>query len=694
MRWVIVGVLLFSIASPVVANRDEIGRDGGDLIFFDDWYLYHQNNSKYNGSGVVVAIADTGVDVDHACFRNQLEEVGDFGSQHRKIIHYNDSIDSGDYQGHTQFKHGTHLAGILACDPIEGGVDMKSISNGAKLLIQDVVGGEGWAVPPVNELLEESFQHGAVINSWSWGDNTVNYTNRSNNIDLWSLENPWSLVFVAPGNNGGMLLEPANARNVVAVSACDSEYNGSMWGASSIGPDVNNRRGVLICAPGEGIVSAKADGLNYSMNNDSYQLTGTSVSTPVAASFAALLQEMIEVEFGFTPSGPLLRALLAMSAENITDMRPDHIQGYGRPLIDNINSEIVVYDSYQTEDWKDVISSRGGKIDQLISNPWNGSNAKGPFLKSGESFHLPVIPKIDEDVIVSMSYNALPLQNGKIDDLRLIVHKPNGDYFVDDVMLSSGYSSMYYGSVSNPYEDGSSNETTVMIRIPSEDLIGVEWLDIEIFAANITQGVNEGFLGVNGDMVGFALSASGVWLGEENSAPQITIISPHPSSNNSDVIEVEWYVNDLEMDRVVVSIKLQNESQTIDLVDCARIVEGVGGGNCTIDLSTDLVVYQLNSENWKIEILAYDDNSSGWTLPMNSSVISSNFTIWWINPQFENNGILPSTPSQSTSGQNRVLMWSVVGIIVGALVAASVAFRRYEKWVFDSPPPPFVEEEE
>ena len=83
------------------------------------------------GSGVVIAVADTGIDLDHSCFRNSSSEVGTPGPEHRKIVHLNDSIDDWDTQGHQQFRHGTHIAGILACDQLDGDSSMRSLSHGA-----------------------------------------------------------------------------------------------------------------------------------------------------------------------------------------------------------------------------------------------------------------------------------------------------------------------------------------------------------------------------------------------------------------------------------------------------------------------------------------------------------------------------------------------------------------------------------
>ena len=177
--------------------------------------------------------------------------------------------------------------------------------------MQDIVNSDGWVPPNVTLLLEESADYGAIINSWSWGDNTIDYTERSRMIDSWALENPWSLVFIAPGNNGNTVMEPANAINAVSVAASDSEINGSIWSSSSHGPDVNGRRGIFISAPGINVNSSKADGLENSFNDGLYKMGGTSVATPLAASFTALLQEYVELNHNFTPSGPLLRSMLA-----------------------------------------------------------------------------------------------------------------------------------------------------------------------------------------------------------------------------------------------------------------------------------------------------------------------------------------------------------------------------------------------
>ena len=99
-----------------------------------------------NGAGVVVAAADSGIDYDHACFRNATspgavgsngtDGVGSPGVDHRKILTVNHTIDSGDTNGHSDYRHGTHVAGTLTCYNV---YDMRADSkpkNGSALAYQ------------------------------------------------------------------------------------------------------------------------------------------------------------------------------------------------------------------------------------------------------------------------------------------------------------------------------------------------------------------------------------------------------------------------------------------------------------------------------------------------------------------------------------------------------------------------------
>ncbi len=650
--------------------------------------------SALDGSGVIIAVADTGIDMDHSCFRNSTEEVGVPGPSHRKIILLNDTVDDWDNQGHQQFRHGTHIAGILACDAVDGAEGVSSLSNGSRLLVQDVVDSTGWVVPDnVDSLLSEASANGAVINSWSWGDNSINYTNRSHTIDEWTVENPWSLIFVAPGNNGGMMLEPSNAYNVVSVAATDSEENGSMWPSSSHGPDVNGRRGTLISAPGMGVVSAKADGNKSSMNNGTYAMTGTSMATPMAASFTALLQQKVEQEYGYTPSAPLLRAMLASSAEGIIGDGPDPIQGYGRPNLDSFSEGLFIHDSYQVEDWMSIIQSRGGTLDSMKSNPWNGSEAVGPFLSQNESWSEFFRPTPGEDVEIVMSYNARPMGQ-EIDDLRLILKTSDGRFAVDDKIGSSGYSQLYYSSFTTPIALNSSNETTVMIRVAAEMLEDVEWIEVEVLANSISGTGQNGTLGIDGTMLGFGIAATGVSDLIQNTGPTIVMDDgPSGGENYSNNFTINLTISDMELDGIFVETNLVNSNFSINLDECTFELVNLSKILCTIDVSRDLVPMPINREDWYFEINAVDDNSSFWTESRNSSFETEIFTIWWEAPLLEEPVVSPPVEKSDSVRDNRSLIWGVLGIVAGVVVATSVMFRSRENAISEWVLPPFREEE-
>ena len=683
---VMIALVIIALMAPQYASSPSsevmvVDVIDGDLIALD-------------GSGVIIAVADTGIDMDHSCFRNSTEEVGVPGPSHRKIILLNDTVDDWDNQGHQQFRHGTHIAGILACDAVDGAEGVRSLSNGSKLLVQDVVDSTGWVVPEnVDSLLSEASANGAVINSWSWGDNSINYTNRSHTIDEWTVENPWSLIFVAPGNNGGMMLEPSNAYNVVSVAASDSEENGSMWPSSSHGPDVNDRRGTLISAPGMGVVSAKADGDKSSLNNGTYAMTGTSMATPMAASFTALLQQKVEQEYGYTPSAPLLRAMLASSAEGIIGDSPDPIQGYGRPNLDSFSGGLFIHDSYQVEDWMSIIQSRGGSLDLMKSNPWDGSEAAGPFLSQNESWSEFFRPTPGEDVEIVMSYNARPMGQ-EIDDLRLILKTSDGRFAVDDKIGNSGYSQLYYSSFTTPVALNSSNETTVMIRVAAEMLEDVEWIEVEVLANSISGTGQNGTLGIDGTMLGFGIAATGVSDLIQNTGPTIVMNDgPSGGENYSTNFTINLTIGDLELDGVLVETNLVNSNFTISFDGCTFALVNQSDILCTIDVSRDLVPLPINREDWYFEIIAVDDNSSFWTESKNSSFESEIFTIWWEAPLLEEPDVSPPMEESDSVRDNRTFIWGVLGIVTGVVVATSVMFRRRESVISEWVLPPFREEE-
>ena len=721
---------------------------------FWDWGL--------NGSGVVIGVADGGIDLDHSCFRNSSYNGGETpGLNHRKIVYLNDSIDDWDNVGDKDYRHGTHIAGTLACSVFgdnNSNNSMTSMSNSAKLIVQDLVNESGWNPPDIDLLLAEAAGYGAIIHSDSWGDNTVAYTARSSDLDAWAFENPYSLAFIAPGNNGGQVLEPANARNVVSVAVTDSNHNGSIWGSSNHGPTEEGGRGIFIAAPGKAIVSAMGDGVKDSYNNGSRTLTGTSMATPMAASYGAILQQLIERENGVGPSGSLLRAMMAISADGITGNSPDSDQGFGRPNLslivdeENGNLDIWTHDSYQQNDWLSWYSQRGGSVEGMVENPWNGDGAVGPFLKEGENASWEFIVAEGSDLEVVMSYNARP-HPSPVDDLKLVVDIGDGRFVVGDDIASNGYSHVYNSSeiLSNNH---STNETTHLIRVNGEFLENNTPIRISVFADWIGEGNSPGNIGIDGDMIGFALAVKGLdedpWVWQDLDADGVLNIDDlcvdvdasdfdsnsdgciddsdgdgflddvdycrfsetwHPinetgcaknntpleiivsgielNTNKSDFLNITWSVVDNENDDIELEVFLINPSYYIPVIVCNSRFIGNYSGGCNINLTNDLSIYQYSRSDWKMEIVVNDFNSSNWTSPKQIIWQSNEFSLYIIP---ENLDSIPAIETGSNAkGGSVLIIIGAFGLIMGVLLATSVAFFLRKKDVDGGVKNPFID---
>ena len=548
-----------------------------------------------NGSGVVVGAADSGLDADHACFRNASaagaigssgengsELVGEDGPNHRKIVVLNTTIDGGDTPGHSDYRHGTHVAGTLSCYNVDSerqGTfpdNGSALAHGTRLVMQDIVSSDGWVPPDVDSLLVEAGLHGAVIHSNSWGDDTTAYTARTSDFDAWALAMPWSLSFIAPGNTGSDLLEPANGRNIAAIGASVKSADMERWSASSIGPTEAGSNGIFALAVGTSIQSARADGIADSYNSGLRTSSGTSMATPGAAGVAALIQQMVEQGWisgnegrtnrsmseiapswnvedygnaslllaeGFTPSGPMLRALLALSTTQLPEGTRDG--GLGSQDLQNVHdgwgqlnlselidfdliaaelaggsvspaSDVWIHDAYRLSndtpaDWLEQRQGGLEALENLIENPWNGTGAAGPFMQTGDVWVQKFTLRDGEDFDARMAHLAAP-EPTAVNDLQLVARLSDGRVAVDGVFDSSGDSVLYFSSVDldNSTNFPATNETTHGLRLSADALTDIDWIEVEVRARYVAPGNVQGGVGLDGTHTGFSLAIKGV----------------------------------------------------------------------------------------------------------------------------------------------------------------------------------------
>lgn len=257
-------------------------------------------NPRGTGRDIVIAILDTGADLDHPDLQPNL-------------------LRGRSYHAATpddQVGHGTHVSGSAGAVANNGGVI--GVAPYAKLLPVQVLGAQGGTATQVADGIRWAADNGADIINMSLGS-VVSSITIENAINYASAQNV--LLIAAAGNCGGASYEanrcqyqnqpsfPAAYGNVVAVAATTS-LNGhasfSTQGAY-----------VEVAAPGDSVYSTIPGG-SYQYNS------GTSMASPHAAGVAALI-------WSYNPNliANDVRVALRSTATDLGPAGKDPAFGYG-----------------------------------------------------------------------------------------------------------------------------------------------------------------------------------------------------------------------------------------------------------------------------------------------------------------------------------------------------------------------------
>ncbi|MFE9258283.1 S8 family serine peptidase [Streptomyces sp. NPDC006879] len=240
--------------------------------------------SGYDGTGVKIAVLDTGVDGAHPDLSGQVVAQRNFSA----------APDAGD-----RFGHGTHVASIAAGTGAASGGAFKGVAPGARLLSGKVLDDNGFGDDSgIIAGMEWAVDQGADIVNLSLGgadapgeDPLEEAVNR--------LSARGVLFAVAAGNSGafgsGTVGSPGSADAALTVGAVDDAD--ALAPFSSTGPRVGD--GAVkpdLTAPGVDITAAAAPGSvieqEVGQNPQGYlSISGTSMATPHAAGAAALLKQ-------------------------------------------------------------------------------------------------------------------------------------------------------------------------------------------------------------------------------------------------------------------------------------------------------------------------------------------------------------------------------------------------------------------
>lgn len=259
----------------------------------------------YNGTGVVVAVLDSGVDTNHPDLQYQVIGFKDFISGHDDMTP-GDGIDGYDDNG-----HGTACVWNVAGNGTASGGNLTGIAPGASILAVKVLNEEGAGDDSViAQGIEFAMDNGADVISLSlggeWADDTYIIEPSVHAADA-AIEEGISVV-IAAGNSGPQAFS-INSPGIVegAITVGSSVDTTGVIAFSSVGPVLRTRsepKGYVakpdVVAPGYGVVSGLADGAdpydyppyNYTQFGDSYtRWAGTSASAPMIAGAVAILAQ-------------------------------------------------------------------------------------------------------------------------------------------------------------------------------------------------------------------------------------------------------------------------------------------------------------------------------------------------------------------------------------------------------------------
>jgi len=247
-------------------------------------------NSGYNGSGIEIAIIDTGIDCTHPDLDDLDDNPNTYDPKVIRKVNFSSDNTTDDLRG-----HGTHCAGIAAGTGALSGGKNRGVAPGAKLWNVKVLNQYGWG--------EDSWVISGIDYA-AYGPDGIAHSGDEADVISMSLggdptdgSDPASLaadravrlgvvVVIAAGNGENYLQvgSPGDAKQVITVGASTKQDEIAVF--SSRGPTLDYRVKPDVLAPGVFINST----VPRNLTGTYYQLkSGTSMAAPHVAGCAALM---------------------------------------------------------------------------------------------------------------------------------------------------------------------------------------------------------------------------------------------------------------------------------------------------------------------------------------------------------------------------------------------------------------------
>ncbi len=275
----------YSDGYTVVLNGEQVDQAAymPDVLWIEPLYLNQLHNdvgggtimggttawaSGYTGSGVTVAIADTGIDTGvagtiHQDFAGRIANIYSWPVQYADYGYGCATSNTGADDGAADKAsgHGSHVAGSVAGSGAASGGQLKGLAYQASIVFQATEQYTTWTSPSaycqngytltgipddVRQLLQQAYTAGARTHNNSWGGGTSGvYDTQAGLFDNFLFTNQDFAVTVSAGNSGtdanndgyvddNSVKSPAASKNVITIGASDNErsiggYSAYTW---------------------------------------------------------------------------------------------------------------------------------------------------------------------------------------------------------------------------------------------------------------------------------------------------------------------------------------------------------------------------------------------------------------------------------------------------------------------------------